>query len=155
MPNARAVVRILVVPMADAADSSAPTPAGDIPPSQTLYIQNLTEKVKKAPLKTALYAAFSPFGRIVDIVHCRSNALRGQAWVVLSDVASATAAMAKMQAFPLFDKPMVRPRARARPLSLRSPLTFFSLSLSATNPPAASLLWGAAHLLRQGALARD
>jgi U1 small nuclear ribonucleoprotein A len=81
---------------------------GDVPPAQTLYIQNLTEKVKKAPLKKSLFVAFSPFGRVVDIVHCRSNALRGQAWVVFGDVASATAAMAKMQSFPLFDKPMVR-----------------------------------------------
>ena len=128
--------------MADAANSSstsAPAPpaaaaaGGDIPPSQTLYIQNLTEKVKKAPLKTSLYAAFSPFGRIVDIVHCRSNALRGQAWVVLSDVASATAAMAKMQAFPLFDKPMVRAPQRAgsdcpTPAPCSPPL-FFSLAV--------------------------
>jgi hypothetical protein len=81
---------------------------GDVAPSQTLYIQNLTEKVKKAPLKKSLYVAFSPFGRVVDVVHCRSNALRGQAWVAFGDVASATAAMAKLQSFPLFDKPMVR-----------------------------------------------
>lgn len=92
------------------ASSAAPQHAqgGDVAPSQTLYIQNLTEKVKKAPLKKSLYVAFSPFGRVVDVVHCRSNALRGQAWVAFGDVASATAAMAKLQSFPLFDKPMVR-----------------------------------------------
>jgi len=81
---------------------------GDVPPSPTLYVQNLTEKVRKAALKTSLYAIFSPFGRVVQIVHCRSKELRGQAWVVFGDVASATAAMAKMQSYPLFDKPMVR-----------------------------------------------
>jgi hypothetical protein len=100
---------------AAAAAAAAPVlgaAGGDVPPSQTLYVQNLTEKVKKAPLKKSLFVAFSPFGRVVDIVHCRSNALRGQAWVVFGDVACATAAMAKLQSFPLFDKPMVRPAAR-------------------------------------------
>ena len=108
---------------------------GDIPPSQTLYVQNLTEKVKKAPLKKSLYVAFSPFGRVVDIVHCRSNALRGQAWVVFGDVACATAAMAKLQSFPLFDKPMVRAlraaRARGAARELPRPL----LSLPHARPP--------------------
>jgi hypothetical protein len=85
---------------------------GDVPPSPTLYVQNLTEKVRKAALKTSLYAIFSPFGRVVQIVHCRSKELRGQAWVVFGDVASATAAMAKMQSYPLFDKPMVRVQTR-------------------------------------------
>ncbi len=98
---------------ASAAASSSAAPhvlggGGDVAPSQTLYVQNLTEKVKKAPLKKSLFVAFSPFGRVVDVVHCRSNALRGQAWVVFDSVASATAAMAKLQSFPLFDKPMVR-----------------------------------------------
>jgi len=31
----------------------------DIPPSQTLYINNLNEKIKKNALKKALYIAFS------------------------------------------------------------------------------------------------
>ena len=73
-----------------------------IPPSQTLYIQNLSEKVKKAPMKKALYGAFSPFGKVLDIVHIRSDTLRGQAWVVFGDVASSTTAMAQMQSFHLF-----------------------------------------------------
>ena len=148
---------------AAAAASAAPVlgaAGGDIPPSQTLYVQNLTEKVKKAPLKKSLYVAFSPFGRVVDIVHCRSNALRGQAWVVFGDVACATAAMAKLQSFPLFDKPMVRccaQRARRRARAPPGLLLSLSLSLSRTQRrtlhthPAPAC---AAHLLCQGALAR-
>ena len=80
---------------------------GSIPPNQTLYIQNLSEKVKKGPMKKALYSAFSPFGKVLEIIHLRSISLRGQAWVVLSDVAASTTAMAQMQSFRLFDKPMV------------------------------------------------
>jgi hypothetical protein len=44
--------------------------ASDAAPSQTIYINNLNEKVKKAALKKSLYAVFSQFGSIVDIVSC-------------------------------------------------------------------------------------
>ena len=81
--------------------------APSIPPSPTLYCQNLSEKIKKAALKKALYSAFSPYGKVIDIVHCRTESLRGQAWVVFNNVASATTAMASMQSFLLFDRPLV------------------------------------------------
>lgn len=81
--------------------------APSIPPSPTLYLQNLSEKIKKAALKKALYSAFSPYGKVIDIVHCRTESLRGQAWVVFNNVASATTAMGSMQSFLLFDRPLV------------------------------------------------
>eukprot|EP00300_Choanocystis_sp_HF-7_P000337 c10278_g1_i2.p1 GENE.c10278_g1_i2~~c10278_g1_i2.p1 ORF type:complete len:151 (+),score=41.57 c10278_g1_i2:109-561(+) len=37
-------------------------------PSQTVYVNNLNEKIKIADLKRALYSAFSQFGTILDIV---------------------------------------------------------------------------------------
>jgi len=69
----------------------------DIPPCQTLYINNLNEKIKKAPLKKALYEAFSQFGRILEIVTTRGEKMRGQAWICFESVAAATNAMAKFQ----------------------------------------------------------
>jgi len=84
---------------------SAPAPM-DIPPCQTLYINNLNEKIKKAPLKKALYEAFSQFGKIMEIVTCRGIKLRGQAWVCFDTLEAATAAMGRMQNHPFFDKPM-------------------------------------------------
>jgi len=78
----------------------------DIPPSQTLYVKNLNEKIKKQPLKKALYQAFSQFGKIIEIVACRGLKLRGQAWICFETVEAATNAMAKMQNHPFFDKPM-------------------------------------------------
>jgi len=80
--------------------------AADIPPSQTIYVNNLNEKIKKPQLKKALYSVFSQFGKIVEIVACRGLKLRGQAWVCFDSVEAATNAMAKMQGFPFYDKPM-------------------------------------------------
>ena len=47
-------------------------------PSNTLYINNLNEKLKKDVLKKTLYAVFSQFGKIIEIVACRGLKLRGQ-----------------------------------------------------------------------------
>ncbi|XP_011080759.1 U2 small nuclear ribonucleoprotein B'' [Sesamum indicum] len=78
----------------------------DIPPNQTIYIKNLNEKIKKEELKRSLYALFSQYGRIVDIVALKTAKLRGQAWVVFSEVTAASNAVRQMQNFPFYDKPM-------------------------------------------------
>lgn len=59
-------------------------------------------------LKKSLYAIFSQFGNILDIVALKTLKMRGQAFVVFADIASATNALRSMQGFPFFDKPMVR-----------------------------------------------
>lgn len=79
----------------------------DIPPSQTLYVQNVSDKLKKDVLKRQLYMAFSPFGRIIDVVVCKGDTLRGQAWVVYDNIGSATTALRSMSGFPFFGKPLV------------------------------------------------
>mmetsp|Transcript_33740 Transcript_33740/g.34369 ORF Transcript_33740/g.34369 Transcript_33740/m.34369 type:complete len:217 (+) Transcript_33740:101-751(+) len=78
----------------------------DITPSQTLYINNLNEKIKKDVLKKTLYAVFSQFGRVIEIVACKGIKLRGQAWVVYQDVTAATNAMRRLQGFNFYDKPL-------------------------------------------------
>ncbi|KAG1338999.1 putative U2 small nuclear ribonucleoprotein B'' [Cocos nucifera] len=80
--------------------------SGDIPPNQTIYIKNLDEKVKKEELKRSLYALFSQYGRILDVVALKTSKLRGQAWVVFSEVTAASNAVRQMQNFPFYDKPM-------------------------------------------------
>ncbi|CAD5184047.1 unnamed protein product [Musa acuminata subsp. malaccensis] len=80
--------------------------SGDIPPNQTIYINNLNEKVKKEELKRSLYALFSQYGRILDVVTLKTAKLRGQAWVVFAEVTAASSAVRQMQRFPFFDKPM-------------------------------------------------
>lgn len=47
-------------------------------PTQTLYINNLNEKIKKEILKKTLHSLFSQYGRIVEIVACKGIKLRGQ-----------------------------------------------------------------------------
>ena len=98
----------------------------ETPPNQTLYINNLNEKVKKegislsahfiyrllllllfSELKKSLYAIFSQFGSILDIVALKTLRMRGQAFVVFKDISSATTALRSMQGFPFYDKPMV------------------------------------------------
>ncbi|KAL4451330.1 hypothetical protein ABPG77_009402 [Micractinium sp. CCAP 211/92] len=78
----------------------------DIPPNQTLYVNNLPEKIKKEELRQLLYALFGQFGRIIDVVAMRTDKLRGQAWVVFADIAAATNALRGMQGFPFYDKPI-------------------------------------------------
>ncbi|RDD44690.1 U1 small nuclear ribonucleoprotein A [Trichoplax sp. H2] len=78
----------------------------DIPPNQTLYVNNLNEKVKKEELKKSLYAIFSQFGAILDIIAMKTLKMRGQAFVVFEDISSATNALRAMQGFPFYEKPM-------------------------------------------------
>ncbi|CAN8004607.1 unnamed protein product [Ixodes hexagonus] len=78
----------------------------DIRPNHTIYINNLNEKVKKDELKKSLYAIFSQFGQILDIVALKTLKMRGQAFVVFKDLNSATNALRSMQGFPFYDKPM-------------------------------------------------
>eukprot|EP01115_Flamella_aegyptia_P006968 TRINITY_DN288_c0_g1_i1.p1 TRINITY_DN288_c0_g1~~TRINITY_DN288_c0_g1_i1.p1 ORF type:complete len:237 (+),score=110.72 TRINITY_DN288_c0_g1_i1:82-792(+) len=78
----------------------------DIPPNQTIYINNLNERIKKEELRKSLYAMFSQFGTVLDVVAMKTLRMRGQAFVVYKDVASATNALRAMQNFPFYDKPM-------------------------------------------------
>uniref|UniRef100_A0A8C9D2C5 U1 small nuclear ribonucleoprotein A n=1 Tax=Panthera leo TaxID=9689 RepID=A0A8C9D2C5_PANLE len=59
-----------------------------------------------AELKKSLYAIFSQFGQILDILVSRSLKMRGQAFVIFKEVSSATNALRSMQGFPFYDKPM-------------------------------------------------
>lgn len=58
-------------------------------------------------LKRSLYAIFSQFGQILDIVAMKTLKMRGQAFVIFKEISSATAAVRSMQGFPFYDKPMV------------------------------------------------
>lgn len=80
----------------------------DIRPNNTIYINNLNEKIKKDELKKSLYAIFSQFGQILDIVALKTLKMRGQAFVIFKEIGSATNALRSMQGFPFYDKPMVR-----------------------------------------------
>lgn len=78
----------------------------DARPNHTIYINNLNEKIKKDELKKSLYAIFSQFGQILDILVSRGLRMRGQAFVIFKELSSATSALRSMQGFPFYDKPM-------------------------------------------------
>ena len=95
-------------------------------PNHTVYINNLNDKVPKegkkclknvdftkdlwhfsvTDLKRALYAVFSQFGQVLDIVALKTMKMRGQAFIVFKEVPAAVAAIKSMQGFPFYDKPM-------------------------------------------------
>jgi len=85
-----------------------------IAPNQTIYINNLNEKIKKEELRKSLYAMFSQFGTVLDVVALKTLKMRGQAFVVFKDILSATNAMRSMQLFPFYDKQMKIQFARSK-----------------------------------------
>eukprot|EP01116_Phalansterium_solitarium_P016152 TRINITY_DN3686_c0_g1_i1.p1 TRINITY_DN3686_c0_g1~~TRINITY_DN3686_c0_g1_i1.p1 ORF type:complete len:258 (-),score=53.76 TRINITY_DN3686_c0_g1_i1:139-912(-) len=78
----------------------------EIPPNKTIYINNLNEKIKKQELRKSLYAMFSQFGTVLDVVALKTLRMRGQAFIVFKDLTAATSAKRSMQNFPFYDKPM-------------------------------------------------
>ncbi|KYQ93020.1 U2 small nuclear ribonucleoprotein B [Tieghemostelium lacteum] len=78
----------------------------DIPPNQTIYINNLYEKISKKKLVEQLYSLFTKYGSILEIIASKSDKKRGQAFVVFQDLTSASNALREMNGFKFLDKPM-------------------------------------------------
>lgn len=78
----------------------------DLSANHTIYINNLNEKIKRDDLKKSLFAIFSQFGQILDIITGKSMKMKGQAFVVFNNVEGATNALRAMQGFPFYEKPM-------------------------------------------------
>ena len=76
-------------------------------PSKTLYVSNLSEKLKQADLRRVLFMLFSLHGRVLDIVAKRKDGMRGQAFVVFDSLAAATNARRSEDGKQLLGKPMV------------------------------------------------
>ena len=66
-----------------------------------------TQLGRNSELKKSLYAIFSQFGEILEIVAAKNLRARGQAFVVFKDINSASNALRSMQGFPFYEKPMV------------------------------------------------
>jgi hypothetical protein len=61
-----------------------------------------------AELRRSIYSLFSQHGRIMDVVALKTRKMRGQAFVVFSTIASATAAMHAQNRAKIYGRPMVR-----------------------------------------------
>ncbi len=76
-------------------------------PNTTLYLNNLNDKINKEELRTQLYALFTTYGKIIDVIASKSPKMRGQAFLVFTDLAAATSAMRACEGMVFYDKPLV------------------------------------------------
>merc|ERR1719410_1801091 len=81
-------------------------PISNLPPNQTLYVNNLNDKINVETLKKSLREVFAAFGGIIDIIAMKSLKRRGQAWIIFKEPSSATNALKSLQGFPFYNKPM-------------------------------------------------
>lgn len=73
-----------------------------------LYCTNLPDRrIQKNDLRTALYALFSTYGTVLDVVAMKTAKMRGQAHIVFKDVQASTQALRALQGFEFFGKQMV------------------------------------------------
>ncbi|OBS74333.1 hypothetical protein A6R68_15123 [Neotoma lepida] len=78
----------------------------DIRPNHTIYINNMNDKIKKQELKRSLYALFSQFGHVVDIVALKTMTMRGRLLLIFKELGSSTNALRQLQGFPFYGKRM-------------------------------------------------
>lgn len=78
----------------------------------TLYINNLNEKVSINRLKRVLTLLFGRYGKVLQITAHKNLKLKGQAFITYEDPASSEKALLKLQGRPVFKKPIRIARAR-------------------------------------------
>ncbi|KAI9467310.1 hypothetical protein BJY52DRAFT_1110332 [Lactarius psammicola] len=80
--------------------------AETIQPNTTLYINNLNDKINKDEIRSQLFALFTTYGKLIDVVATKTPKMRGQAFLVFTDLPSATAALRACDGMTFYDKPM-------------------------------------------------
>ena len=95
------------IPVPGAATEAPAPPAEPEFVSETLYIQNLNEKIKLSVLKQSLRSLFKTYGEVVDVVAHSNLRMRGQAFVSFESPEVAKKALKEVRGFPLYSKPMV------------------------------------------------
>ncbi|KAI0066591.1 RNA binding protein [Artomyces pyxidatus] len=82
--------------------------------SETLYIQNLNERIRIDVLKASLRGLFKSYGEVLDVVAHSNLRMRGQAFVSFESADIAKKALKEVKGFPLYSKPMQISFARTR-----------------------------------------
>ncbi|THH08348.1 hypothetical protein EW145_g2764 [Phellinidium pouzarii] len=82
--------------------------------SETLYIQNLNERIKVDVMKQTLRALFENYGAVLDVVAHSNLRMRGQAFVSFETADAAKKAKHEVNRFPLYSKPLQVSFARSR-----------------------------------------
>ena len=70
-----------------------------VPPNETLYVNNINEKIKPDLLRENLYYLFIQFGDVLEINIRKSKKMRGQAFIVYKEVNEATRAKISLDNF--------------------------------------------------------
>ncbi len=102
------VTSIPALPGVAAAAAPASAPPPEEVATETLYIQNLNEKIKIPVLKASLRGLFKSYGEVLDVVAHSNLRMRGQAFVSFESPDIAKKALKEVRGFPLYSKPMVR-----------------------------------------------
>lgn len=115
IPDAMQGVIAAPAPIPGTASVAAPAePAEPEFISETLYIQNLNEKIKIPVLKASLRGLFKAYGEVLDVVAHSNLRMRGQAFVSFESADVAKKALKEVKGFPLYSKPMQISFARTR-----------------------------------------
>ena len=73
-----------------------------VSPNETLYINNINEKIKPDLLRENLYYLFIQFGDVLEINIRKSKKMRGQAFIIYKEVNEATRAKISLDNFLFF-----------------------------------------------------
>lgn len=76
------------------------------PAVETLYVNNLNEKISVKVMKETLKNLFRQYGIVLQVVAHRNLRMRGQAFVAMTDREAAARAVKETRGFPLYGKPM-------------------------------------------------
>jgi len=78
-----------------------------LPPNNTIYVNNINEKLKRDELVQSLRHVFGQFGKIMDIIcYTKIVKAKGQAFIVFQKIESAARALQEMQGFMFYQKPI-------------------------------------------------
>ncbi len=76
-------------------------------PNETVYVQNLNERIPVRYLIPALEKLFGEYGEVLGVVAKKRLALRGQAFIIYKDIESSRKAVAALQGTRIYGKSMV------------------------------------------------
>lgn len=82
-------------------------PRSDVPPNQTLYVNNINERVGLHDLKKELTKLFSKFGKVLDVHAKKTLKKRGQAFIIFEQLECAIKALAELQGYTFHNKPIL------------------------------------------------
>ena len=80
----------------------------NVPKNNTIYVNNLNEKISRDELVNGLREVFGQYGKILNITcYTKIKRCKGQAWIVFNKIEDATKSIQELNNFLFFNKPLV------------------------------------------------